>query len=118
MQVWKERLDPNKHIDFMTSSWIGGIEAKKSKNNLLSEWVYFVKECGFTFQFVSLEQLDECIEYFSREILPNTIKPEIYLERYWQKWYERLPKGLVAKKKRIKMLKALKKAKDEFIKNN
>ena len=114
MQIWKEKLDPNKHTDFMTSSWIGGMEAEKSRDNLVVEWVYFVKECSFTFQFVSLEQLDKCIEYFSHEIPPNTIKPEVDLEHYWQRWYERLPKGLIARKKREKILKALEKAKSEF----
>ena len=114
MQIWKEQLDPKKHIDYMSSSWIGGIPAPKKKNNLIIEWVYFVKECNFTFQFISLTQLDECIEYFSLEIPPQTIRQEICLEHYWQRWFERLPKGLIAKRKKEKILKALKKARIEF----
>ncbi len=114
MRIWKEKLDSKKHTDYMSSSWIGGMSVKKNKNNLVTEWVYFVQECSFTFQFVSLDQLDECIEYFSLKVLPSTIKQGIVLEHYWQRWFERLPKGLVAKKKKEKILKALKKARIEF----
>jgi hypothetical protein len=40
--------------------------------------------------------------------------PNVSREHYWQRWYERLPKGLLAEPKRQKVIKALQNALSEF----
>lgn len=114
MKIWKEKADPQKHKDYMSTSWVGGISIPKPKDNLIEKWVYFVKEGGFTFQFTSINQIEECIDYFSTKIHPSTrLNHDIY-EHYWQTWHERLPHGITKKGKREKILKALIKAQDKF----
>jgi hypothetical protein len=110
---WKEVADREKHIDYMSTTHIGGINID-FEGNKTDKWVYFVKECSFTFQFVNFEQLDMMIEYFSAKIHPSRRKYNNGLEHYWQYWYERLPKGLIGGTKRERILKALLKARDEF----
>lgn len=89
------------------------LEFSRFKN---TPWVYFVRECSFTFQFVALEQLKECLDWFEQKIHPSSREYNNGLEHYWQLWYERLPKGLTRESKRIKIVKALKKAHEEFSK--
>ncbi len=83
------------------------------RNKIEQEWVCFVKECTFTFQFRPLDQRDEMINYFSVKTHPSTRKTHNGLEHYWQSWRERLPTGLVKEPKRLKILKALRKAKND-----
>ena len=101
---WKEKADPNKHIDYMSTSHVGRIPYFPKPG---SEWVYFVRVCGFEFQFVSLEQVQEAIRYFSKKIQPSTKAYNNGLEHYWQQWYERLPKGFQGGTKRKRILMAL-----------
>ncbi|NQZ59834.1 MAG: hypothetical protein HRT88_20475 [Lentisphaeraceae bacterium] len=114
MKIWKEKLDPSKHKDYMSTNSLGGDPVKAPKDNLIEAWVYFVKECGFTFQFISLEQIEECIDYFSTKTHPSTKEYNNGLEHYWQKWYERLPSGLTKNGKREKVLKTLTEAKEKI----
>ena len=111
---WREKLNPKKHRDYMISVGDGGFPIKPSKDNLITHHVYFVQVVGFTFQFSSIAQIYEALEYCKQKTYPSTIKPEIFLEHYWQKWYERLPKGLLKGTKRDKVVKALEKAILEF----
>ena len=73
-----------------------------------------MKECSFTFQFVNLEQLDKAIAYLSKKVHPSTWEFNDGLEHYWQRWYERLPKGLAGGTKRERILKALVRARRTF----
>jgi hypothetical protein len=109
---WKEKTDNKKHIDFMMTAHIGGFPIEHSKNK--GAWVYFVRECSFTFQFASIEQLKMMIDYFSKKVHPSTRTFNNGLEHYWQMWYERIPKGLAGGSKREKIHKALTKALNEF----
>lgn len=59
-----ERLDPARHRDYMRSRWIGGLPAQAPRDNLLPAWVYVVHGGSFTFEFHSIEQIQECLEYF------------------------------------------------------
>ncbi len=107
-KIWREIVDPDKHEDFMSHGHCnGGIPVKKSKDNLLQNWVYFAEVEGFTFTFVGLEQVLECKRYFEEKIHPSSIQPDIHLEHYWQPWHDRLPKGITKDKRRKKVLKAL-----------
>ncbi|MHA7135446.1 hypothetical protein [Oerskovia turbata] len=72
-------------------------------------WVYLVRECGVTLQFVSTEQVHEARDYFlSRPA--STRRYNNGLEHYWHFWWERLPAGLVGSSKRRRMAAALERA--------
>lgn len=107
---WREKLDSKKHRDYMVSVGDGGIPIKPPKDNLIDRYVYFVEVVGFTFQFSSIAQAYEALEYCQKKVHPSTLTPGIFLEHYWQKWFERLPKGLLRGSKREKVIKALTKA--------
>lgn len=113
-RIWKERLDPNKHREYLDTTWVGGLPPQPAKDNLLVSWVYFVEVCSFTFQFHSIEQIERCLTYFSQKTHPSSRLPNCDLEHYWQRWFERLPLWLSEEPKRQKVLKALRKALDEF----
>lgn len=111
---WKEKTNLEEHIDidYMSTAHIGGLPIQNSPAK--GEWVYFVTECSFTFQFVSLEQLKTAKAYFSLKVHPSTRRFHDGLEHYWQSWSERLPAGLIRGSKRERILKALEKAFQEF----
>lgn len=56
----------------MSTTHLWGMLLKGSKYKT-AKWVYFVKECSFTFQFVSLEQIEEYINYFEHKVHPTSI---------------------------------------------
>jgi len=114
MRLWKERLDPTKHMDYMSTSHIGGFPVEAPHDNLIVKWAYFVNVCSFTFQFQSTEQIQECLNYFSQKTRPSSRRPVECGEHYWQRWYERLPMWLFEEPKRQKVVKALQKALVEF----
>jgi hypothetical protein len=114
-RIWKEKLNPRKHRDLMSTADIGGAVPKIPPDNLLTPWVYFVEVASMTFQFHSLEQLAEAHSYFFQKIHPTS--NDHYgrrHEHYWQRWYERLPKGLNREASRKKIVVALKKALELF----
>ncbi|HBE70131.1 MAG TPA: hypothetical protein DDW52_18440 [Planctomycetaceae bacterium] len=113
---WSEKLDPERHVDVMgAASYFGGANIEPAKSpNLDHRRMYFVAVAGFTFQFVSLEQLRECLEWFRQKIHPSSRLPNVTLEHYWQRWYERLPKGLTKEPKRQKIVTALENALSDF----
>lgn len=114
---WKEKADPTKHRDFMSTYQIGGVPIERSEQ-LLQQQVYFVKECSFVFCFVNLNQLEEAIDFFSKKTHPARRAYNSGLEHHWQHWSTRLPKGLTANSKREKILKALRKAYIDFSMND
>lgn len=89
-------------------------------NNIEIKWIYFVKECSFVFEFHSISQIKECQKYFSKKVHPSSAIPENKLHLYGgdhfevQRWFERLPIKLFKEPKRIKILKALNLAIEEF----
>ena len=111
---WREKLNPKKHRDYMISVGDGGHYIEPPRDNLIIQYVYFVEVVGFTFQFSSIAQIYQALEYCKQKTHPSTLKSGIFLEHYWQKWYERLPKGLLKGTKRDKVVKALEKAVLEF----
>ena len=80
------------------------------RDNLIEKWVYFVREASFTFQFHSVQQIEEARAYFSQTVHPAGREPGHELEHYWQRWFERLPAGLNGGTKRAKILRALNEA--------
>lgn len=65
-------------------------------------------------EFVSLDQLREAHKWFSTPIHPSSRRESIACEHYWQRWFERLPKGLSSEPKRTKMVNALQAALEEL----
>ena len=106
-RYWREMADPEKHFDFMSSHNEGGVPIPKSSDNLVPKWVYFADVCSFTFQFATIEQVNQCIAYFEQKTHPSTIDNHPPFEHYWQPWYCKLPKGLNKKAKKQKVLKVL-----------
>lgn len=112
---WKEKLDPRKHRDFMRGYQdAGGLPIDAPRDNLLDFWAYFVDVAGFTFQFVSVDQIHEALCYFEAKVHPNTKENNNGLEHYWQPWFCRLPPGIKSEAKRIKIVKALNAAFTEY----
>lgn len=112
---WKEKLDPSKHRDFMRGYQdAGGLPLGAPRDNLLESWVYFVEAAGYTFQFVSVDQISEALRYFEDKTHPSTKEYNSGFEHYWQPWYCRLPPGIKSEAKRSKVVKALNAALIEY----
>jgi hypothetical protein len=112
---WREKRDETRHTDWMSTTHIGGVPAEKPTVSLIETWSYFVEVCGFRFEFVALDQLRECLAFFTvKHHGPNRL-PEVSVEHYWQRWYERLPSGMLASTKREKIAKALRSALADFV---
>ncbi|WP_161630639.1 hypothetical protein [Pseudoduganella violaceinigra] len=109
-KIWTEIADPNRHTDFMSDWSIGGRRAAPPSDNLRRRNVLLIEVCQFTFQFHSLEQLNEAIDFFSKTVHPSSRISGVELEHYWQPWSQRLPKGMTSRSRRVRVLAALRKA--------
>lgn len=106
---WKEKLDPQKHTDHM-----GGTRLE-SVDPLIERWAYFVRVCGFTFEFIGIQQLRECLAHFSRKLHPSGKFVNLPPGTHWiHPWHERLPMYLFEESKRRKAVKALTRALSDF----
>lgn len=116
-KIWKEKFDNLKHQNKM---YIEGETISYPSNNIETRWIYFVKECSFIFEFHSINQIKECLNYYSLKVHPSSIIPykELHLhggdQSETQRWFERLPMKLLKESKRGKIKKALSKALIEF----
>ncbi len=105
MTHWKEPLDDERHRDYVSGVQdAGGVPVDRSTSD---GWVYFVRVCGFTFSFANLDQLREAIQYFGQTVHPGRRAPGRHLEHYWQRWFERLPPGLIGGSKRSRVRRGL-----------
>ena len=119
--IWSETFDPRKHSDAM---WpIPGVpEGDKWRTaSLQTHVVYFVRVCSFTFKFHSIQQLEECLRFFSQKIRPSgrrdvhDFDPDPGLiHSLSQKWHERLPMYLLEERRRVPIFRALTQALQEF----
>ena len=118
MAIWKEKYTQGHHGNAMNGCEAPGFEERSDYDNIREQWVYFVESCGFTFQFLNLAQLDECLRYYETKI-PGSTRENIGAADHWevQRWYERLPLRLREESKRLKVIKALSNAR-ELIMNN
>lgn len=110
---WREQLDAARHADQMTIH-VGGFQVDPPRDRLIEKWVYFVDLASFTFQFQSLDQLQQCLQFFRQKIHPTSRRPDVRLEHYWQSWFERLPQWLFEESKRLKVVAALERAAEDF----
>lgn len=106
---WKEKLDPQKHRDHMDPARVEQVDP------LVERWAYFVRVCGFTFKFVSIQQLRECLAHFSQKLHPSgrLVQPRPGGHSV-DPWHERLPMRLFEESKRQRVVKALTRALNEF----
>ena len=115
---WKEPYDPQKHGNAMPDI-IGerypSDGGHRADGGLLPEHVIFVRVARFTFLFLSLEQLRACLAYFERKLHPSSRLP-IGGADHWevQRWFDRLPRGLMNEHKRPKVVNALRTALEEY----
>ena len=117
-RFWKERYASSRHSNKMKGECDGVYQCDcglTPRDNLLVQWVYFVNVCQFDFQFLSLRQLEVCLEYF-RKKFPGSSRISIGAADHWevQRWFERLPKGLRREPNRLKIVKALERALTAF----
>ena len=89
----------------------------------VSSWTYHVRVCSFTFNFASLEHLQEYLEYFSKKTHPSGRGYKVGFCTYGdhdehQTCFQRLPLYLSEEAKRQKVIKALQEALDEFSQPN
>jgi len=92
------------------------------KQSLLPRYVIAVRVASFTFRFVSIEQLRECLRYYEQKTHPSSrISSKVLAAdlgedwsglRGWEieRWFERLPMYLLEEPKRQKVIKALSRA--------
>ncbi len=118
-RFWKERYDSREHENMMWGRIDGVWEPQSqdltSKDNLLVRWVYFVNVCQLDFQFMSLRQLEVCLDYF-RQKNRGSSRIKLGSADHWevQRWFERLPKGVRREPNRLKIVKALETALPAF----
>ena len=70
-----------------------------------------VTVAAFTFQFISVKQIKDCLSYYEQKIHPSS-RLSTSGGDHWEleRWFERLPMYLLEDAKRIKVVKALQKA--------
>ena len=123
-QIWSETFDPKRHRDKMRDfTRIPGVPTEQYRRapTLQRYSVYFVRVCGFTFEFHSIEQLQVCLEFFSQKARPSSMikfsesdRRITWLHSVCQRWFERLPMQLLEERRRIRIVPALKKALTQF----
>jgi hypothetical protein len=74
-----------------------------------------VNVCSFTFKFYGIDEIREYIAFYEKKTHQSSILPippgsDSFFHWHSQRWYERLPLYLQEESKRIKVLKALRKA--------
>ena len=91
--------------------WGHCTDPRPEDRNLVPRNVILVVVSSFTFRFVSIEQIQDCISYFEQKTHPSSML-SIGGGDHWesQRWFERLPMYLMENSKRTKVLKALRKA--------
>jgi hypothetical protein len=109
----REKLNPARHADQMTIH-VGGSPVEPPRDRLIEKSVYFVEVASFRFQFHSLNQLRECLVLFNQKIHPTSRQLNVWLEHYWQRWFEWLPQWLFEESKRVRVVAALEKAVTDF----
>ena len=111
---WREELDPATHRDFMKGFQdAGGLPRSPVRDSMIPAWAYFVTVAGFTFEFASVAQIEECLEYCREKVHPST-RERVQYDHFWNPWFSRLPKGLLRGNKRERVVAALERALAEF----
>jgi hypothetical protein len=123
-QIWSETYDPERHRDKMHDvSKIPGVPTEQywRAPTLQRYPVYFVRVCGFTFEFHSIQQLEVCLAFFAQKVRPSSMIRFSDSDRriqwlHWvcQRWFDRLPMQLLEERRRVRIVPALKTALTQF----
>jgi hypothetical protein len=109
-RIWTEPYRGSKH--FAPIEYWGTVDAHLRAPTLVSKTVLLVSVASFTFQFLSVDQLRDCLGYFEKKIHPTSREAIPGNVDHWeaQRWFERLPMFLLEDAKRKKVVAALQKA--------
>jgi hypothetical protein len=109
-QNLEKNYDYTKHKNLM-DEFKAPVDEHFKAPTLIPYYVYFVNVCSFTFEFHSIEEIETCLEYYSKKIHPSS-RVHIDGGDSWefQRWFEKLPMYLLEEPKRQKVVKALKEA--------
>lgn len=116
-EIWKEVYKPRRKgelppIATPNQMWEFPVPSRLPHTLSPSE-AWFVRVCAFTFVFYTREQIEACLDYYSRKTHPTGRIPSDRLGAYggdsWerQRWFERLPMFLLEEPKRKKVVVAL-----------
>ncbi len=97
------------HRDYMSTYNEGGIRPK-----LPTEYVFELRIAHTTLIFINKAQLLEAQDFFATIQRPSGRGPNPPFEHYWHIWYARLPKGVLKRSNRTKILKALENGLEEY----
>ena len=114
---WREPYSP----EAAASLGIRTHEGHRILGDPHTEFIYYVRVCGFTFGFFSLEMLDTYLRYYEADVLPSGRRHDTpYSTGHamsigdGQSEFQRLPAELRKRGKRQKVIKALRRASAEF----
>jgi hypothetical protein len=107
-RIWKEPYDSAKHHVVPIEYW-GNADDRVRAPGLIPKDVVAVHVASSTFQFMSVQQLRDCLSFFEQKIHPSSRRPMpaetlagIHGEA--QRWFERLPMHLLEEPKRRKVV--------------
>ena len=109
-RIWTEPYRSDRHS--APIEYWGTTDAHLRAPTLIPKDVLMVSVASFTFQFVSVMQLRDCLSYFEQKIHPTSRRSVPGDIDHWesQRWFERLPMYLLEDVKRRKVVTALQKA--------
>lgn len=109
-RIWTEPYQSGKH--FTPIEYWGTVDRHLRAPTLIAKTVLLVDVASFTFQFVSVDQLCDCLAYYERKVHPTSRQQIPGDIDHWeaQRWFERLPMYLLEDAKRKKVVAALQKA--------
>jgi hypothetical protein len=107
-RIW---LEPYRDQSIPIEYW-GTRAVKANTAGLIPDNVLMVSVASFTFHFVSVQQIRDCLAYYERKTHESSrISIPGDLD-HWetQRWFDRLPMYLLEEPKRAKVVKALNRA--------
>ncbi|MEM8557310.1 MAG: hypothetical protein AAGG50_05745 [Bacteroidota bacterium] len=113
---WKESYT----LEAAQALGIHDFEGRPVLGDANTRWIYYVRVRSFTFGFFSLRELDRYIDFFSHKTLPSSMVEGPFSNGPaasvgdGQSVFERLPGRLRAERDRVKVLKALERAREDF----
>ena len=112
-RIWKEPYDSAKH--HVPIEYWGNVDDHLHAPGLIPKDVVMVHVASFTFQFINVQQLRDCVSYFEQKTHPSSRLPmpsDTSAGTHWeaQRWFERLPMHLLEEPKRRKVVEALRRA--------
>jgi hypothetical protein len=110
MRIWKDKYEAWASRNFDGMSYRQCLHSANQPEDVL-----FVRVCSFTFAFMSVEEVQEYLDYYSKKIHPSSARPALPKSGWeYQTQFERLPFYLREEPKRQQVVKALSRAIAEF----